>query len=65
MARTVKPGTLILHSRADNVIPIGDSEELVWNRGLPAAAVIEIGTDHTLANQGPLEAMLKACGRAK
>src|SRR5712671_3150282 len=29
MARTMKPGSVILHSRADDVIPFGDSEELV------------------------------------
>jgi len=28
-ARTVEPGTVILHSRADDVIPFSDSEELV------------------------------------
>src|SRR5262249_53096859 len=27
-ARTVKPGTVILHSRADEVVPFADSEEL-------------------------------------
>ncbi|MGZ3472467.1 MAG: alpha/beta hydrolase [Isosphaeraceae bacterium] len=32
-ARTVKPGTLILHSRADDVIFFGDSEELVAPAG--------------------------------
>src|ERR1022692_4532100 len=36
-ARTVKPGTLILHSRADDVIPFADSEELVRSSGLPFA----------------------------
>lgn len=30
-ARTVKPGTVILHSRADDMIPFADSEELVRN----------------------------------
>jgi hypothetical protein len=32
-ARTVKPGTVILHSRADDVIFFGDSEELVASAG--------------------------------
>ena len=32
-ARTVKPGTVILHSQGDDVIPFGDSEELVRNFG--------------------------------
>ena len=37
-AKTVKPDTVILHSRADDVIPFADSEELVRNNGLPASA---------------------------
>jgi alpha-beta hydrolase superfamily lysophospholipase len=61
-ARTVKPGTVILHSRADDVVPFGDSEELVRNSGLPASALIEVGTDHRLADPGPLAALLRACG---
>ena len=60
-ARTVKPGTVILHSRADDVVPFADSEELVRNSGLPASALIEVGTDHRLADPEPLAAMLKAC----
>jgi alpha-beta hydrolase superfamily lysophospholipase len=34
-ARTVKAGTVILHSRSDDVVPFADSEELVRNSGLP------------------------------
>src|SRR5262245_2575377 len=40
-ATTVKRGTSILHSRADDVVPIADSEELVHRSGLPRAAVVE------------------------
>src|SRR5262249_4773617 len=60
-ARTVKPGTVILHSRADDVVPFAHSEELLRNSGLPAAALIEVGNDHRLADPEPLAAMLKAC----
>jgi dipeptidyl aminopeptidase/acylaminoacyl peptidase len=60
-AKKVKPGTVILHSRADDVVPFADSEELVRNSGLPASALIEIGTDHRLAHPEPLAAMLRAC----
>src|SRR4051794_7959976 len=59
-ARTVKPGTMILHSRADDVVPFIDSEELVKNSGLPSSSLIEIGDDHRLADPEPLEAMLQA-----
>src|SRR5471030_1554518 len=38
-ARTVKLGPVILHSRADDVIPVADSEELVKNSG---ATLIEV-----------------------
>jgi hypothetical protein len=61
-AKTVKVGTVILHSRADDVIPFADSEELVRKSGLPASALIVVGTDHRLADPEPLEAMLGACG---
>jgi len=62
IARTVKPGTVILHSRAVDVVPFAESEELVRNSGLPASALIEVGDDHRLADPEPLEAMLRACG---
>src|SRR5436190_8813713 len=63
-ARTVKPGTVILHSRADDVVPFGDSQELVRNSGLPASALIEVGDDHRLADPEPLEKMREAFGLA-
>ena len=59
-AKTVKPGTAILHSRADDVIPFADSEELAKNCG---ATLIEVGTDHRLADPEPLERMLRECCR--
>ena len=58
--RTARPGTVILHSRADDVIPFADSEELVRKSGLPAA-LIEVGDDHRLADPEPLAKMLEAC----
>ena len=60
-ARTVKPGTVILHSRADDVVPFADSEELVRNSGLLASALVEVGQDHRLADPEPLRKMLEAC----
>jgi hypothetical protein len=57
-ARTVKPGTVILHSRADDVVPFADSEELAKSNG---ATLIEIGDDHRLADPEPLATMPKAC----
>jgi alpha-beta hydrolase superfamily lysophospholipase len=60
-ARTVKPGTIILHSEADDVIPIAESRELIRKSGLPESALIVVGTDHRLAEPEPLQAMLDAC----
>lgn len=60
-ARAVKPGTVILHSRADDVVPFADSEELVRLSGLPAGALVEVGADHRLADPEPLRRMLQAC----
>lgn len=57
-ARNVKPGTMILHSRADEVIPFADSAELAKNSG---AGLIEVGSDHRLADPEPLRKMLEAC----
>ncbi len=60
-ARAVKPGTVILHSRADDVVPFADSEKLVSNSGLPASALVEVGDDHRLADPEPLRKMLETC----
>jgi hypothetical protein len=57
-AKKVRPDTAILHSRGDDVIPFADSEELARNSG---ATLIEIGTDHRLAEPQPLAAMLSEC----
>lgn len=57
-ASNVKPDTVILHSRDDDVIPFTDSEELAQSSG---ATLIEVGNDHRLADPEPLEAMLRAC----
>ena len=62
-ARTVKPGTTILHSPADDVIPFADSEELVRNSGLPESALIVVGHEHRLADSESLRAMLEAVDR--
>ena len=57
-ANTVRLGTVILHSRADDVVPFADSEELARSSG---ATLMEVGTDHRLAEPEPLTAMLEAC----
>ena len=59
-ARTVKPGTFILHSRGDDVILFEESLELVRASGLPDGVLVEVGTDHRLADLEPLEALARA-----
>jgi len=59
-AQTVKPGTLILHSRADDVVPFEDSVELLSLSGLAESALTEVGQDHRLADSDPLEALRRA-----
>ena len=63
-ARKAAKSTAILHSRADDVVPFADSEELVRVSGLPSSALIEVGADHRLADPEPLRKMLEACERA-
>lgn len=59
-ATTVKPGTVILHSEADDVVPIADSRELLTRSDLPQSALRVVGSDHRLADPEPLAAMLAA-----
>jgi len=58
-ARTVKLGTVILHSKVDEVVPFADSEELVRNSGLPSDSLIEVGTEHRLADEESLKKMVE------
>ena len=62
-ATIVKPGTIILHSEADDVVPIAHSRDLVIQSGLPATALVIVGNDHRLADPEPLAAMLAAVER--
>lgn len=55
-ASKLKPNSAILHSRADDVVPFADSEELVAISGLPPETLIEVGKDHRLAGPSPLQA---------
>ena len=56
-ATTVKANTTILHSGEDETVPFENSLELLRNSGLPE---IVVGTEHRLADEESLAAMLKA-----
>lgn len=60
----VPPGTVVLHSEDDEVIPIAESRELLANSHLPATALWIVGTDHRLADPEPLDAMVRAVREA-
>jgi alpha-beta hydrolase superfamily lysophospholipase len=64
-AKALKANSIILHSRADDVVPFAHSEELLANSGLPATALIEVGNNHRLADPEPLKAILSACQALK
>ena len=49
---------LILHSRADDVVPFGHSVELISMSHLPETALITVGHDHRLADPERLPAIL-------
>ena len=55
----MKPGTVILHSKADDMVPFADSQELLRNSGLPESALIVVGTEHRLADPESLAKMLE------
>lgn len=59
-ATTAKPATTVLHSPADDIVPFTDSQELIRNSGLPPSALRVVGTDHRLADDESLRAMLEA-----
>ena len=61
MANRVKPNTIVLHSRQDEVIPFRESEELLANSGLSPDLIVEVGFEHRLADEHSLRAMLNAC----
>ncbi len=63
-ATTIKPKTVILHSTADEAIPIAESRELLTNSGLPESSLLVIGTEHRLADPEALHAMLQAVEQA-
>jgi fermentation-respiration switch protein FrsA (DUF1100 family) len=60
-ANRISPGTRVLHSPGDEVIPFADSVELIERSGLPRKALLEVGRDHRLADPESLHTMLEAC----
>jgi len=59
----IKPGTIVLHSPQDDVVPYADSVELLKLSGLDPSCLWTVGTDHRLSDPEPLAAMLRAVER--
>lgn len=62
-ASSIADNVLVLHSRHDPIIPFSDSIELIARSHLPLDRLIEIGSDHRLADRVSLQTMLNACIR--
>ena len=45
-ATTISKKTVILHSRADDLLPFMFSEDLAMNSGLPPEALVDVGKHH-------------------
>ena len=59
--RTLKPNSMVLHSRRDHVIRFTDSEELVANSGLSPETLIEVEHDQRLADEAVLSVIGWEC----
>jgi hypothetical protein len=57
----LKPNSMILHSRSDDVVPFEESEVLVAQSELPSETLVEVGNDHRLADDASLSVMHWAC----
>lgn len=62
-ADRIPPGSVILHSPRDEVVPFEDSRVLVARSGLDTCALWAVGEDHRLADPASLEALHRACLR--
>ena len=63
-AKTVKPGTVILHSRAESDAVCRQPWNWCGTAACPESALIVVGNEHRLADPEPLAKMLEACERA-
>lgn len=60
-ATTIKPNSMVVHPRQEEVVPFTDSVELISNSGLPRTNLIETDNDHKTVNPETLKTMLEAC----
>jgi len=63
-ATRVPQRTIILHSAADELIPLADSRELAAASNLAAASLVVVGDEHRMNDQQALVALAAAIRRA-
>ncbi|MBX9791476.1 MAG: hypothetical protein K2Y37_21355 [Pirellulales bacterium] len=63
-ATSVPPATIILHSAADELIPLEDSRQLAATSGLDAVALVVVGDEHRMNDASTLAALVDAIRRA-
>jgi hypothetical protein len=61
--RRVKPGTRILHSAQDEVVPINGSQELLRESGLPEDHLVVAGENHKMTDQAAFAVLLELIER--
>ncbi len=59
-AATVQPGTVILHSQHDDVVPIDGSRELLRRSGLLEESLVVVGANHKMTDEAAFGALLEA-----
>ncbi len=62
-ARPVKPGTVILHSAHDDVVPIEGSRELLQRSGLSDDHLVVAGENHRMVDEAAFGALLEIIER--
>ncbi len=61
--RRAKPGTMILHSEHDEVVPIDGSRELLRQSGVPEDHLVVAGENHKMTDEAAFEALLELIER--
>lgn len=57
---TIRSPALILHSDRDDVVPLGESRELLRRSGLPESRLIVVGANHRMVDAEAFQALLEA-----
>lgn len=61
----MKPGTIVIHSENDAVIPIEDSREAIAASGLPLESLVVSGADHNMVDDQAFDALMRAITMAE